>query len=183
VPEENVDERRLIEEVLQGSPAAERAFYDAHVDRVFALAYRMTGDETVAQDCTQETFIRAFANLHSFRGESRLSTWLHRITVSSVLNGMRKMKRHRNREVDLQDVHLDKAGKATSPGLRHRLERALATLSEEARTVLMLHDVEGYQHNEIGDMLGIPVGTSKARLSRARQTLRQQLQPDSMEWT
>jgi RNA polymerase sigma-70 factor (ECF subfamily) len=80
-------------------------------------------------------------------------------------------------------VHLNKAGRTSPAGLRHQLERALQTLSDEARTVLVLHDVEGYQHNEIGDMLGIPVGTSKARLSRARQTLRQQLQHDSLEWT
>lgn len=178
-----MDERRLIEQILQGSPAAERAFYDAHVDRVYALAYRMTGDETMAQDCTQETFVRAFASLKNFRGDARLSTWLHRITVSSVLNGLRRIKRHRTREVDLQESHTNRAGRSSSPGLRHRLERALETLSDEARTVLVLHDVEGYQHNEIGDMLGIPVGTSKARLSRARQTLRQQLQPDSLEWS
>jgi len=181
-PEEHLDERQLIEQVRRGAPEAERAFYDAHVDRVYRLAYRMTGDETLAQDCTQETFVRAFAHLDGFRGDAKLSTWLHRIAMTVVLNGLRKIKRHRTREVEIDDQHQNIAGRDAAPGLRRRLQDAVDKLTEDARTVFVLHDVEGFKHQEIGSLLGIPIGTSKARLSRAREVLRDQLQPFSAEW-
>ena len=87
-----MDESQLLAKVRAGNPAAERALYDAHVDRVYRLAYRMTGDEALAQDFTQEAFIRAFSKLHTFRGDSALSTWMHTVTTSVVLNGLRKVK-------------------------------------------------------------------------------------------
>jgi len=178
-----LDDRQLIEQILAGSPQAERTFYDAHVDRVFRLAYRMTGDETLAQEYTQESFVRAFSSLSGFRGDARLSTWMHRITVSVVLNGLRKVKRQRSREVGALDEHHDIQGHTAPPGLKRLLEAAVQKLTDEARAVLVLHDVEGYPHKEIGEILGIPVGTSKARLSRAREFLRNELQHYSMEWT
>ena len=182
-PEERLDDRQLIEQILSGSPQAERAFYDAHVDRVFRLAYRMTGDEVQAQEYTQESFVRAFSSLKKFRCDARLSTWMHRITVSVVLNGLRKVKRHRSREVEIGSEHHNIKGRTAPPGLKRLLEAAVHKLTDEARAVLVLHDVEGYQHKEIGEILGIPVGTSKARLSRAREFLRHELQHTSMEWT
>jgi RNA polymerase sigma-70 factor (ECF subfamily) len=90
-----VDEHELIARVRAGEPAAERALYDAHVDRVYRLAYRLAGDDELARDFTQEAFIRAFDRLHTFRGDSRFSTWLHAITTSVALNGLRKTKRFR----------------------------------------------------------------------------------------
>ena len=88
-----MDESQLIARVRAGDSAAERALYDAHVDRVYRLAFRLAGDDALAQDFTQETFIRAFDRLGSFRGEAAFSTWLHTITTTVVLNGLRKVKR------------------------------------------------------------------------------------------
>src|SRR6266700_1384507 len=89
----SVDERELIARVRAGEPAAERALYDAHVDRVYRLAYRLAGDDELAREFTQDTFVRAFERLSSFRGEAKLSTWMHAIATSVVLNGLRKVKR------------------------------------------------------------------------------------------
>jgi RNA polymerase sigma-70 factor (ECF subfamily) len=170
-----VDDSSLIARVLAGDPTSERALYDAHVDRVFRLAYRMAGDPDRAQDYTQETFIRAFAKLAEFRGESSLSTWICSIAVSVALNGLRKVKRLRDREVDLEIVEpaLPVASRpAAEPDLKERLARAIDALPEGYRTVFVMHDVEGYTHEEIGQVLGVQSGTSKAQLFRARAKLR-----------
>jgi len=161
--------------VLAGDPTAERALYDAHVDRVFRLAYRLAGDRDRAQDYTQETFIRAFAKLGEFRGESALGTWICSIAVSVALNGLRKLKRLRNREVELelvQPVLPVVSRPAAEPDLKERLARAVDNLPEGYRTVFLMHDVEGYTHEEIGRALGVQSGTSKAQLFRARAKLR-----------
>jgi RNA polymerase sigma-70 factor (ECF subfamily) len=183
-PEGRVQERQLIHRVLAGDAAAERALYDGHVDRVFRLAHRMTGDETLAQDFTQETFIRAFDRLTSFRGDAALSTWLHSITMSVVLNGLRKVKRHRQRETDLDGaMQVMGADPKGDPVLRSALTHAIDQLSDDHRAVLLLHDVEGFKHAEIATIMEIPVGTSKARLSRARAALRRDLANFAPEWT
>ncbi|HEX7049601.1 MAG TPA: RNA polymerase sigma factor [Longimicrobiales bacterium] len=173
-----MDERQLIQRVLAGDPAAERALYDAHVDRVHRLAFRLSGDPELAQEFTQETFIRAFDRLRGFRGDAALSTWLHAITVSVTLNGLRKVRRLRLRETALgEGTARDDAHGATAaePDLKHRLKRAIDALPEHYRTVFIMHDVEGYTHEEIGQVLEVPAGTSKARLSRARARLREEL--------
>ncbi|UCE01618.1 MAG: RNA polymerase sigma factor [Candidatus Latescibacterota bacterium] len=178
-----MQERQLIDRVLAGDAAAERALYDGHVDRVFRLAHRMTGDETLAQDFTQETFIRAFDRLPSFRGDAALSTWLHSITMSVVLNGLRKVKRHRQRETDLDGARGVGADPKGDPVLRSALAHAIDQLSDDHRAVLLLHDVEGFKHAEIATIMAIPIGTSKARLARARAALRRDLVSFAPEWT
>src|SRR5215467_11315174 len=100
-----VSEPELIARVLAGDRIAARELYDAHSPRVFRLAFRLTGDTDLAREFTQDTFVRAFGQLARFRGDSALSTWLHRITVTVVANAMRKVKRFRERETDLEDVH------------------------------------------------------------------------------
>ena len=133
-----VDDRTLIARVLAGDPTAERALYDAHVDRVFRLVYRLAGDRDRAQDYTQETFIRAFAKLAEFRGEAALSTWICSIAVSVALNGLRKVKRLRNREVELEVVEPALPGAtrpAAEPDLKERLAQAIDDLPEGYRTV------------------------------------------------
>lgn len=168
----------LVARVLSGDPAAERALYDAHVDRVFRLAYRMTGDDELAQDVTQETFIRAFRQLGTFRGRAALSTWLHSITVSVALNGMRKARRTAARETSLEDAQpLCQPERRAEPDLAERLRDSIAALPRGYRTVFLMHDVEGYTHEEIGAALGIESGTSKAQLFRARARLREALRP------
>ena len=178
-----MDERDLIARVRAGDGAAERALYEAHVDRVYRLAYRLTGDDALAQDFTQETFIRAFSKLDSFRGESALSTWLHTITTTVVLNGLRKVKRFRQRETDIDDAHAIGVGRRESePDLKVRMTAAINALPEGYRTVFVMHDVEGYTHEEIGAALGVETGTSKAQLSRARAKLRIALADFAGEW-
>ncbi len=178
-----MDERDLIARVRAGDAVAERSLYDAHVDRVYRLAYRLAGDDALAQEFTQETFIRAFERLDKFRGDSALSTWLHSITTSVVLNGLRKVKRFRQREADLDDAHgVGLARREAEPDLKIRLRRAIDALPEGYRTVFVMHDVEGYTHEEIGAALGVETGTSKAQLSRARAKLREALADFAGEW-
>ncbi len=178
----SVDERELIARVRAGDGLAERALYDAHVDRVFRLAYRLAGDDDLARDFTQETFIRAFERLDSFRGEAALSTWLYTIATTVTLNGLRKLKR-RGREIEL-DHAAEVAGGArrAEPDLKTRLYAAIDALSEKYRTVFVMHDIEGYTHEEIATALNVEVGTSKAQLSRARAKLREALADFAGDW-
>jgi RNA polymerase sigma-70 factor (ECF subfamily) len=171
-----VNDRELIGRVLAGDPVAERALYDAHVDRVFRLVYRMAGDLDRTQDWVQETFIRGFERLEQFRGESSLSTWLCSIAVSITLNGLRKVKRLRDREVALEYAgSVGTRPREADPDLKTRLHRAIGNLPEGYRTVFIMHDVEGFTHEEIGQALGVQAGTSKAQLFRARARLREAL--------
>ena len=168
-----VSEPDLIARVLAGDRIAARELYDAHAPRVYRLAFRLTGDADLAREFTQDTFVRAFGQLGKFRGDSALSTWLHRITVTVVANAMRKVKRFRERETDLEDVHSfssDSAG--VDPVLRERLHRAIEDLPAIYRTTLIMHDIEGYTHTEIAEILGVAEGTCKSRLSQARAQLR-----------
>ncbi len=168
-----VSEPDLIARVVAGDRIAARELYDAHAPRVFRLAFRLTGDAALAREFTQDTFVRAFAQLSRFRGDSALSTWLHRITVTVVANAMRKVKRFRERETDLEDVSLEHHDTtAADPVLRDRLHRAIDELPEIYRTTIIMHDIEGYTHTEIAEVLGVAVGTCKSRLSQARAHLR-----------
>jgi RNA polymerase sigma-70 factor (ECF subfamily) len=171
-------DRELIARCLAGDADAERALYDAHVDRIYRLIYRMAGDGDLAQDFTQDTFIRAFERLGQFRGDSSLATWLHSIAVSVTLNGIRKVRRIAVRTTDLEETPLLAAEvRDLPPDLRTRLYQAIDALSEKLRPVFIMHDIEGYTHEEIGKTLGIPIGTSKARLFDARAKLRSALAP------
>ena len=135
--------------------------------------HRMAGDADLAADLTQETFIRAFDRLSQYRGDSSLGTWLHTIGVSVALNGMRKVKRIRGRTDNIDDSPmLAVAPRGLNADLKTRLHSAIDALSEKLRPVFLMHDVEGYTHEEIAGTLGIPVGTSKARLFDARAKLR-----------
>jgi RNA polymerase sigma-70 factor (ECF subfamily) len=166
-------DRQLVSRCLAGDSVAERALYDAHVDRIYRLMHRMAGDGDLAADFTQETFIRAFERLEQFRGDSSLSTWLHTIAVSVALNGMRKVKRIRGRVENIDDAPaLAVEPKGFTADLKVKLHAAIDALSEKLRPVFVMHDVEGYTHEEIAGTLGIPVGTSKARLFDARAKLR-----------
>ena len=153
-----MDERELTARVKLGDEAAERALYEAHVDRVYWTAYRMSGRHDLAQDLTQDVFIRAFDRIQDYRGDAPFGAWLHAITTSVVLNGLRKAKRFDQREAE--------------PDLKERLAQAIEALPEGCRVTFLMHDVEGFTHEEIGAALGTTAGTSKAQLSRARSKLR-----------
>src|SRR5213594_4387426 len=181
-PASSVDERELIARVRAGDALAERALYDAHVDRVFRLAYRLAGDDDLARDFTQETFIRAFERLDSFRGEAALSTWLYTIATTVTLNGLRKLKR-RGREIELDTAaDVAESRRRAEPDLKTRLYAAIEALADKYRMVFVMHDVEGYTHEEIATALNVEVGTSKAQLSRARAKLREALADFAGEW-
>lgn len=171
---------QLVERACSGDPAATRDLYEANVDRVYRLTYRLAGDEELAREYTQDTFVRAFQRLDQFRGDAALSTWLHSIAVSVTFNGLRKVKRIASRELAVEDLGgMESPHAAASPpaepDLKERLHRAIDDLPEMYRTAVVMHDVEGYTHEEIGDVLGVAAGTSKARLFRARRMLREAL--------
>lgn len=179
-----MEESLLIQRVLEGDPTAERRLYDTHVDRVYGLAYRMTGDPEMAREFAQEAFIRAFDRLSGFRQESALSTWLYAITSSVCLNGLRKVKRAQQRHVDMEAAtHLGDTPRLPDPHLKDRLTAAINQLDDKHRMVFVLHDIEHQTHDQIAQILEIKNGTSKARLSRARSQLRESLTAFATEWT
>jgi RNA polymerase sigma-70 factor, ECF subfamily len=180
----DVTDQLLIAQVLSADPRAERALYDQHVDKVYRLAYRLSGDATMAQDVTQETFVRAFNRLAQFRGDAQLGTWICSICVSVALNGVRAAKLRGSRETDLSDaMHTVVSTRQSEPDLRERMQLAIDALPEGYRTVFLMHDLEGYTHEEIAASLGVETGTSKAQLFRARRKLRSLLADFAGEWT
>lgn len=173
----DADERWLVAQARQGNRGAARQLYDAHVRRVHRLVFRICEDEELACDLTQDAFVRAFSKLDEFRGESAFGTWMHRIAVTVALNAMRKVRRLRDRERPLDDaseVHAE-TGRDADPDLRDRMRAAIDALPDGLRLSFVLYHVEGYTHGEIGEMLGVAEGTSKARVFEARAKLRDAL--------
>src|SRR5438552_13685718 len=137
----------LVARVLAGDTQAERELYDANVDRVYRLIHRMVGDSDLATDYTQDTFIRTFDRLTTFRGDSALSTWITAIAISVVYNGQRKVRRLRNREVELEQADpVAVRERHADPDLKLKLNAAIDALPQGYRTVFLMHDVEGYTH-------------------------------------
>ena len=167
----------LVRQAQQGDHAAFQLLYREHVGRVYALCLRLTADPTAAEEFTQDAFVRAWERLASFRGESAFSSWLYRLTVNVVFLSRRAARRRTQRVLTTADPEaLERPGRETSPALGMDLERAIAALPAGAREVFVLYDVEGYGHQEIADLTGIAVGTSKAQLFRARRLLRGMLE-------
>ncbi len=168
----------LVRSAAGGDGDAFASIYRRHAGRVHGVISRLVGGQGVrAEDLTQEAFVRAWQALPKFRFESAFSTWLHRLAVNTALMELRSRRggpRFDDDEDALDDVGMaDSAGQATALSLD--LERAVATLPPRARAVLVLHDVEGWKHEEIAAELGMAVGSSKAQLHRARQLLRGRL--------
>jgi RNA polymerase sigma-70 factor (ECF subfamily) len=165
----------------------ERAFtrlYDRHVAALFAFCVGLTGDRQAAQELAQDTFVRAWEKLDSFRGESAFSTWLHRIAVNLLLHESRTARRRALRVALESDLvtgpgpsPLDSAAQHLGePEVHMDIEAALTRLPAGARAVFVLHDIGGYTHPDIAQQLGIAEGTSKAHLFRARRLLRGMLE-------
>ena len=173
-------EAQLIRDASHGDGRAIRALYDRYAPRVYAVVRRIAGDDDLAQDYAQEAWIRAIRALPSFRGDSRFSTWLHRIAVNSALQAVRKAKTRTRREGQPPDV-IPVPPQVGDALLERRLEEALDRLPEGMRKVLILHDVEGYTHEEIGDALGVTAGTSKSQLFKARAKMRGLLRTEDSE--
>ena len=175
--ESTTEEHGWIRKAQAADPAAFEALYRMHVDKVYGICLRMTGNVTEAEDCTQDTFIQVWGKLNDFRGESTFGTWLHRVAVNSVLGRMRKSRREQDRIRAVADAPSMPGTIGDSGGLRD-LEQAIDQLPSGARNVFVLHAVYGYSHDETGEMLGIAAGTSKAQLHRARRLLAQQLKTE-----
>ncbi len=159
----------------QGDAAAFEELYRTHAGRIHALCLRLEGDQARAEELTQDVFVRAWERLATFRGESAFGTWLHRLAVNVVLADRRSLWRRGRRLVFTDDpAAFERPGEAVA-GSTGELEGAIAALPRGARTVFVLHDVEGYTHEEIARLSGIAEGTSKAQLFRARRLLREAL--------
>jgi len=169
--------RTLISRAQNGDVDAFELIYNEHSGRVYALCLRlMGGDQTAATELMQDVFVRAWKNLGKFRGESAFSSWLHRLAVNAMLENARSDKRRVARVLPMEDTRqIGAFAPGDSPELRIDLERAIARLPEGARTAFVLHDIEGFQHQEIAAQLGIAVGTVKAQLHRAHKLLIQAL--------
>ncbi len=170
------DERTLVRAAQGGDLAAFEGLYRATVGLVHAVCLRMTGSAALAEELTQDVFVRAWERLASFRGESAFATWLTRLAVNVVLSERRE-RRRREARVTLSDDLESCAGAAPAgrPGQALDLERAISALPPQARHVFVLHDVHGWEHAEIARHTGLAVGTSKAHLHRARRLLREVL--------
>lgn len=167
-----------------GDAAAFEALYRAHSPRVFALCLRMSGSQARAAELTQDVFVHLWERIGTFRGDAALSSWIHRVTVNVVLNDARRSRRREQHEQTAPDddgtgavSRVEERGSVRPASVLEAvdLERAIATLPEGARIVFVLHDVEGYRHEEIARMTGTAEGTCRAQLHRARKLLMEEL--------
>src|SRR5579884_3233360 len=171
-------ESLLIRAAIDGDESALRGLWTRHAPHIDMVVRRLVGgDADLAADIAQEVWIQIFRALPSYRGDSQFSTWAHRIAVNRTLNALRKTRRLANVEVD---VHEDSATVEPDDDrtfIAQSIEEAAAKLSPGARAVFVLHDVEGYTHEEIAEELGITPGGSKSQLFKARAKLRKLLAP------
>jgi RNA polymerase sigma-70 factor (ECF subfamily) len=169
------NEPLTIQRALDGDVTAMRELYEAHAGRVYAILRRLAGDDDLAQDLAQDVWVTTFRKLDGFEGRSAFGTWLYRVAVNTALGRLRS--RAREPVVELaRDDWADPASDRADPAVdRVALARALDQLPDGYRMVLVLHDMEGYTHEEIADQLKIAPGTSKSQLHKARARMRQLL--------
>jgi RNA polymerase sigma-70 factor (ECF subfamily) len=181
-----MSEAQAIRLACKGDSNAFEFLYKSHSRRVYGLCLRMARNPTEAEDLAQEAFLQLFRKIHTFRGESSFSTWLHRLTVNIVLMQLRK-KRHPEVSLDAKDesgeedsrplIELGEVDLRLSGMLDHvNLSKAIDQLPRGYKEMFILHDVHGYEHNEIAEILGCTIGNSKSQLFKARQHLRKLLQ-------
>jgi RNA polymerase sigma-70 factor (ECF subfamily) len=167
------NEQLTVQRALSGDQAAMRALWTRHAPHIDVVVRRLVGhDPDLAADIAQEVWIQIFRALPSFRGDAQFGTWAHRIAVNRTLNALRRTKRMASTEVDVEDDTVSVEPDAERALLAASIEEAAAKLSPGARTVFLLHDVEGYTHEEIAAELGITAGGSKSQLFKARAKLR-----------
>jgi RNA polymerase sigma-70 factor (ECF subfamily) len=184
-----LSESEAIERAKQGDGDAFQILYDLHKRRVYSLCLRMTANAAEAEDLTQEAFLQLFRKIGTFRGESAFSTWLHRMAVNVVLMRLRKKNLP---IVPLDDpLETEEESSKKEPGApdlklagavdRLQIQRAVDDLPPGYRTIFVLHDVEGYEHNEIAELVGCSIGNSKSQLHKARMKLRDLLKTSRAE--
>ena len=170
------NEQSTIRRAIQGDEAAMRALWARHAPRIDMVVRRLAGpDHDTAQDIAQEVWIQIFRALPTYRGDSQFATWAHRIAVNRTLNALRRTRRLAKLEVDIDTEPLAVTPDTDRSFVMASIEQAAARLSPGARTVFLLHDVEGYTHEEIATELGITAGGSKSQLFKARAKLRRLL--------
>lgn len=159
----------LIERAKQGDKSAFKQLYQRHHSRVYALCFRLTGQTSLAEEATQDSFVRLWQKLPQFRGESQFTTWLHSLTVNQALNSLKKHKTFWARfvAVETQDESIKDE--------YEDLDKILLRLPERARIVFVLYALEGYKHEEVAQLIGIAAGTSKAQYHRAKKLLEEML--------
>lgn len=164
-----------IQRAIEGDERALRSLWSQHSPHIDAVVRRLVGDPDMAEDIAQEVWIQIFRALPTYRGESQFGTWAHRIAVNRTLNALRRVRRLNKIETDMEEetVAVEHAGERSM--LAATIEAAAAQLSPGARTVFLMHDVEGYTHEEIAAELGITAGGSKSQLFKARAKLRRLL--------
>jgi len=167
-------ERADVSRAQSGDTRAFERLYRTHAARIFCLARRMIGVD-LADELTQDVFVRAWEKLRTFRGESAFGTWLHRVAINVILHRRGVLRVERGRLDDDEGALEQVAARPGSPELGMDIEGAIGKLPSGARVVFVLHDVEGFKHEEIADLLGVTAGTTKAQLHRARMILRQRL--------
>ena len=167
-----------IRRAQSGDVNAFELLYREHAGRVYALCLRLkAGDTSEATELMQDVFIKAWRRLETFRGECAFSSWLHRLAVNTMLENARGDNRRIARVLPMDDTsRLAGAARSSGIDLKMDMEDAIASLPKGARLAFVLHDVEGYQHQEIAEQLGVSVGTIKAQLHRARRLLRERLE-------
>jgi len=180
---DGLSEAEAIERAKQGDAEAFEVLYNLHRRRVYSLCLRMTANTAEAEDLSQEAFLQLFRKIGTFRGESAFSTWLHRMAVNVVLMRLRKkglsvVPLEETMETDEESPKKEPG--AQDPSLagavdRLELQRAVEALPPGYRTIFVLHDIEGFEHNEIADMVGCSIGNSKSQLHKARMKLRDSL--------
>jgi len=167
------NEQLTVQRAISGDQAAMRALWTRHAPHIDVVVRRLVGhDQDLAADVAQEVWIQIFRALPSFRGDAQFGTWAHRIAVNRTLNALRRTKRMAAMEVDVDDECASVEPEAERALLAASIEEAANKLSPGARTVFLLHDVEGFTHEEIATELGITAGGSKSQLFKARAKLR-----------
>jgi RNA polymerase sigma-70 factor (ECF subfamily) len=170
----------LAQRCRHGDAAAFEELYRAHAGRIYNLVFRMAGPGQDAEDLLQEVFLNAYRKLGSFRGDSSLGTWLYRLAVNHCLDFLRGRQARMARATDSLDDEGAIEPAAASPAVptavsRLDLDRAIARLPQGCRAAFILHDVEGFEHNEVAKLLGVSEGTSKSQVHKARMKLRAML--------
>ena len=171
------EDYKLVEQALNGSNDAFKELFMKNVTRVHSLCLRISADVQKAEDLTQEVFIKAWEKLNTFKFESKFSTWLHSIALNQFMMQLRSDKRYSEKidEFERETKIQNPADTKIQQDYSIDLQKAIDNLPGQARAVLVLHDIEGYKHNEISEMMNIQIGTSKANLHRARKILKKEL--------
>jgi len=167
------DEAVLIARSRNGDAGAFDELVGVYQDRIYHLAYRITGNHADAQDAAQDAFVKAYLSLGTFRAQAAFSTWLHRIAVNAAVDMTRRRGKRAALAPDLATPAADPlADGAERVEIQQRIHRAIAALPVEQRAVVVLRDVQGCSYEEIAEVVKVPIGTVRSRLSRARETLR-----------